>query len=63
MRIYCNGLFAVISNTYNMTAPQIINDNNDMNDINNRNKWAIRSEKFNGKTLKQKMSENEIVVE
>ena len=63
LRIYCNGLFAVISNTYNMTAPQIINDNNDMNDINNRNKWAIRSEKFNGKTLKKKMSENEIVVE
>ena len=40
-----------------------INDNNDINDINNRNKWVIRSEKFNGKTLKQKMSENEIVVE
>ena len=55
LRVYCNGLFAVISNTYNTTAPQII--------INHGNQWVIRSEKFNGKTLKKKMIENEIVAE
>ena len=40
LRIYCNGLFAVISNTYSMTVPQITDT------------WVRLSEKFNTKTLK-----------
>ncbi len=40
LRVYCNGLFAVISNTYNMIVPQI-NDS-----------WLRVTEKFNTKTLK-----------
>ena len=39
LRIYCNGLFAVISNTYNMTVPQITEN------------WVRISEKFNSKSL------------
>ena len=40
LRVYCNGLFAVISNTYNMIVPQI-NDS-----------WLRVNEKFNTRTLK-----------
>ena len=40
LRVYCNGLFAVISNTYAMTVPQITDS------------WIRISEKFNTKTLK-----------
>ena len=39
LRIYCNGLFATISNTYAMTVPYI-----------NKN-WYVISKKFNSKTL------------
>jgi len=41
LRLHCNGLFAVISNTYNQTVPQI------------SDYWAILSEKFNSKTMKR----------
>jgi hypothetical protein len=40
LRVYCNGLFAVISNTYGMTVPQIGEN------------WFVLSEKFNSKTMK-----------
>lgn len=40
LRAYCNGLFAVISNTYGMSVPQI------------SEKWIRITEKFNSKTLK-----------
>jgi len=40
LRIYCNGLFAVISNTYGMTVPHITK------------KWIRVSEKYNSKSLK-----------
>jgi hypothetical protein len=40
LRIYCNGLFAIISNTYNKTVPQITEN------------WVRLGEKFNSKTLK-----------
>jgi len=36
---HCNGLFAVISNTYNQTVPQINKD------------WEIETKKFNSKTM------------
>ena len=39
MRIYCNELFAVISNTYGMTVPQLTEN------------WVRVTEKFNNKTL------------
>jgi hypothetical protein len=39
LRIYCNGLFATISNTYGMSVPQVTK------------KWVIENVKFNGKTL------------
>jgi hypothetical protein len=41
LRLHCNGLFAVISNTYNQTVPQI-------SEI-----WMILSEKFNSRTMKR----------
>lgn len=41
LRAYCNGLFAIISNTYNMTVPQITKN------------WVRISEKFSSKSLKQ----------
>ena len=41
LRLHCNGLFAVISNTYNQNVPQI------------SDYWAILSEKFNSKTMKR----------
>jgi hypothetical protein len=41
LRIYCNGLFAVISNTYNKTVPQITEN------------WVRISHKFNSRTLKK----------
>jgi hypothetical protein len=41
LRLHCNGLFAVISNTYNQTVPQISES------------WLITSEKFNSKTMKR----------
>jgi hypothetical protein len=40
LRAYCNGLFAIISNTYGMTVPQITK------------KWVRITEKFNNKTAK-----------
>ncbi len=40
LRLYCNELFAVISNTYNMSVPQITKS------------WTRISEKFNSKSLK-----------
>ena len=40
LRVYCNGLFAVISNTYSMTVPQITSS------------WLRITEKFNNRTLK-----------
>ena len=40
LRVYCNGLFAVISNTYAMTVPQITDS------------WVRLTEKFNNRTLK-----------
>ena len=40
LRIYCNGLFAVISNTYGMSVPHITK------------KWIRISEKYNSKSLK-----------
>lgn len=40
LRVYCNELFAVISNTYTMTVPQITSN------------WISITEKFNGKSLK-----------
>jgi hypothetical protein len=40
LRIYCNELFAVISNTYSMTVPQITQN------------WIAVTDKFNGKDLK-----------
>jgi len=39
MRIYCNELFAVISNTYGMTVPQLTDN------------WVRITDKFNNKTL------------
>ena len=39
LRIYCNHLFAVISNTYSMTVPQITAN------------WVRLTDKFNSKTL------------
>ena len=39
LRIHCNGLFAIISNTYNQTVPQIDES------------WQIVSKKFNSKTM------------
>ncbi len=39
LRIHCNGLFAIISNTYNQTVPQIDEG------------WQIVSKKFNSKTM------------
>jgi hypothetical protein len=50
LRIYCNGLFAVISNTYGTTVPQISTG------------WARLSEKFNSKSLKKIDSEAEPLV-
>lgn len=40
LRVYCNELFAVISNTYSMTVPQITQN------------WLSITDKFNGKDLK-----------
>ena len=40
LRIYCNGLFAVISNTYGMSVPHITE------------KWVRASDKYNSKSLK-----------
>jgi hypothetical protein len=40
LRHYCNGLFAVISNTYGMSVPQITEN------------WSRLTDKFNTKTLK-----------
>jgi hypothetical protein len=40
LRIYCNGLFAIISNTYNKIVPHITEN------------WVRLGEKFNSKTLK-----------
>ena len=40
LRVYCNGLFAVISNTYNMSVPHITA------------LWVVMGKKFNSKTLK-----------
>ena len=40
LRIYCNGLFAIISNTYNNVVPHITEN------------WVRLGEKFNSKTLK-----------
>jgi hypothetical protein len=40
LRLYCNGLFAVISNTYSMSVPQITEN------------WFVLNERFNMKTLK-----------
>ena len=39
LRLHCNALFATISNTYNLTVPQI------------SEKWVIYSHKFSGKTM------------
>jgi hypothetical protein len=44
LRLHCNGLFSIISNTYSQTVPQI-ND-----------KWIIKSDKFTSKTM---MTEDE----
>jgi hypothetical protein len=44
LRLHCNGLFSIISNTYGQTVPQI-ND-----------KWIIKSDKFTSKTM---MTEDE----
>jgi hypothetical protein len=41
LRAYCNGLFAIISNTYGMTVPQITKN------------WVRMTEKFSSKSLKQ----------
>ena len=40
LRVYCNGLFGAISNTYSMTVPQITEN------------WVRLTEKFNSKSLK-----------
>lgn len=40
LRMYCNGLFAIISNTYNKTVPHITEN------------WVRLGEKFNSKSLK-----------
>ena len=40
LRVYCNGLFGAISNTYSMTVPQITDN------------WVRLTEKFNSKSLK-----------
>ncbi|NBT69076.1 MAG: hypothetical protein EBT78_15090 [Betaproteobacteria bacterium] len=47
LRSYCNGLFAVIGNTYGMTVPQFAQN------------WSRHSGKFNSKTLKM-MAEDEV---
>ena len=39
LRIYCNGLFATISNTYGMSSPYVTK------------KWERQYRKYNGKTL------------
>jgi hypothetical protein len=39
LRLHCNGLFAVISNTYNYSVPHV------------KNVWTILYEKFNSKTM------------
>lgn len=39
LRVYCNGLFATISNTYGTTVPQV------------SDKWKVVNKKFNSKTL------------
>jgi hypothetical protein len=41
LREYCNGLFAIISNTYGMMVPQITE------------RWVVISEKFNSKSIKK----------
>ena len=41
LRIYSNGLFAIISNTYGMVVPQITKN------------WTIMTGKFNGKTINE----------
>ncbi len=41
LRVHCNSLFAVISNTYNQTVPQI------------GDHWNTQTEKFNSKTMKR----------
>ena len=41
LRLHCNGLFAIISNTYNQSVPQI------------SDYWANIPEKFNSKTMKR----------
>jgi hypothetical protein len=43
LRVHCNGLFATISNTYNMSVPQI-------NEF-----WMITHEKFNSKSMLKKI--------
>ena len=41
LRTYCNGLFAIISNTYGMVVPQI------------NKSWSVLTERFNSKTMKE----------
>lgn len=50
LRLHCNGLFAVISNTYNQSVPQI-------NEF-----WQITSKKFNSKTMNTMKTEEEELV-
>ena len=51
LRMYCNGLFAIISNTYNKTVPYLTEH------------WGRTSEKFNSKTMKaQEAAADEVIV-